>query len=66
MSQKKQQDGTMKALNVSSREKKDYPQEFKLKKTLSDVQTLSNTCIQPSMIMRSQDIHSLLQRKKMI
>jgi hypothetical protein len=40
MSQKKQQDGTMKALNVSRREKKDYPQEFKLEKTQSDVQTL--------------------------
>ena len=35
-----EEDGTMKALNVSRREKKDYPQEFKLEKTQSDVQTL--------------------------
>ncbi|MGA8913260.1 MAG: hypothetical protein WB443_10420 [Nitrososphaeraceae archaeon] len=41
MSQKKQQDGTMKALNVCSRKKKRLSQEFKLKKTRSDVQTLS-------------------------
>ncbi|MGA9169737.1 MAG: hypothetical protein WCF03_01680 [Nitrososphaeraceae archaeon] len=41
MSQKKQQGRTMKALNVCSRKKKRLSQEFKLKKTRSDVQTLS-------------------------
>jgi hypothetical protein len=42
MSQKKQQDGTQKALNVCSRKKKRLSQEFKLKKTRSDVQTLQS------------------------
>jgi hypothetical protein len=42
MSQKKQQDRTKKALNVCSRKKKRLSQEFKLKKTRSDVQTLQS------------------------